>query len=287
MTSPRLTVIGSVNLDLVAHCPKLPEPGETVLGGDFTVSPGGKGGNQALAARLLGAAVDFIACIGADDHGKAATALLREAGVNLDHCRVSTGHPTGVALIAVSDTGENQIVVAPGANSALTADDVPAQIATALIGQLEIPLPALTAAMERCSGFKVLNLAPARDLPDALLAQADLLIVNETEAAFYGRDRLLAFNNRVALTLGREGAVLFHEGREVARARPPQVDVRDTVGAGDAFVAAITTGLIEGMSDQSALEFACAAGALATTRPGAQTGLPDRDAVSTLIQAQP
>ena len=284
MTLPRLTVIGSVNLDLVAHCPKLPEPGETVLGGDFAISPGGKGGNQALAARLLGADVDFIACIGVDDHGAAATRLLREAGVCLDHCRVSSAHPTGVALIAVSEDGENQIVVAPGANSALTADDVPAQIATALIGQLEIPLPALTAAVERCTGFRVLNLAPARDVPDALLAQADLLIVNETEAAFYGQDRLLAFNNRVALTLGREGAVLFHRGREVARARPPQVEVVETVGAGDAFVAALTVGLMEDMGDQRALEFACAAGALATTRPGAQTGLPGRGAVFSLMQ---
>jgi ribokinase len=283
MSAPRISVIGSVNLDLVAHCPALPAPGETILGSNFATSPGGKGGNQALAARLLGAEVDFIGCIGADDHGAAATALLRQAGVNMDHCRVTPSHPTGVALIAVSADGENQIVVAPGANFALTEDDVPPQIATALIGQLEIPVPALSAAVDRCRGFKVLNLAPARGLPDALLSQADLLIVNETEAAFYGQEKLLSFNKRVALTLGGEGAVMFHEGREVARARPPKVDVLDTVGAGDAFVAAIILALLEGRDDQAALEFACAAGALATTNEGAQTGLPDRASVDRLI----
>ena len=283
MSAPQITVIGSINLDLVAHCPKLPGPGETVLGGRFAISPGGKGGNQALAARLLGADVGFIGCIGQDDHAKAATALLRDAGVDFTHCRESADHPTGVALIAVADDGENQIVVAPGANSALTAGDVPAHIGTALIGQLEIPVPALTAAVERCSGFKVLNLAPACELPDPLLAQADLLIVNETEAAYYGQEKLVGFNKRVALTLGGDGAVMFNEGREVARARPPKVDVRDTVGAGDAFVAAITLALLEGQSDQAALEFACAVGALATTKEGAQTGLPDRGAVETLL----
>jgi len=284
MTAAHITVIGSVNLDLVAHCPKLPQPGETILGGDFAVSPGGKGGNQALAARLLGAKVDFIGCIGSDDHATAATKLLRDASVNMDNCRVDTTHPTGVALIAVSEDGENQIVVAPGANAALLADDIPHEIRTALIGQLEIPIPALTAAVERCSGFKVLNLAPAQELPDSLLAQADLLIVNETEAAFYGQENLLGFGKRVALTLGAKGAVMFHEGREVARAQPPKVEVLDTVGAGDAFVGAITLALLEGMSDQGALEFACAVGALATTRLGAQTGLPDRHAVDELLR---
>ncbi|WP_394692690.1 ribokinase [Hyphobacterium sp.] len=283
MSAPGITVIGSINLDLVAHCPKLPEPGETILGDDFSISPGGKGGNQALAARLLGAEVSFIGCIGADDHATAATALLRQAGVNMDQCRISTSHPTGVALIAVSADGENQIVVAPGANFALGEADIPPQIDTALIGQLEIPVPALTAAVDRCPGLKVLNLAPACELPDALLAQADLLIVNETEAAFYGQDKLLGFNKRVALTLGGEGAVMFHAGHEVARARPPKVDVLDTVGAGDAFVAAITLALLEGRGDQAALEFACVVGALATTKEGAQTGLPDRDAVETLL----
>jgi len=283
MTAPCITVIGSVNLDLVAHCPKLPEPGETILGGTFAISPGGKGGNQALAARLLGANVDFIACIGADDHGVAATRLLRGAGVNMNYCRIDETHPTGVALIAVSDDGENQIVVAPGANAALKADDVPGEISSALIGQLEIPVPALAAAVEHCTGFKVLNLAPAQALPDALLAQADLLIVNETEAAYYGQEKLLSFNKRVALTLGSDGAVMFHEGREVARAHPPKVDVLDTVGAGDAFVAAITLALLEGRCDQAALEFACAVGALATTKSGAQTGLADRAGVDALM----
>lgn len=283
MSAPHITVIGSINLDLVARCPTLPAPGETVLGEEFSMSPGGKGGNQALAARLLGADVDFIGCIGADDHAVAATKLLRDAGVNTDQCRAEKSLATGVALIAVSDDGENLIVVAPGANAALSAADVPARISTALIGQLEIPVMALTAAIERCEGFKVLNLAPAQTVPDSLLSQADLLIVNETEAAFYGQEKLLGFNRRVALTLGAEGAVMYREGREVARARPPKVGVVDTVGAGDAFVAAITLAILEGRDDQAALEFACAVGAIATTRHGAQTGLPDRAEVETLL----
>jgi ribokinase len=283
MSAKTLSVIGSVNLDLMVCCETLPLPGETVLGGRFTASPGGKGANQALAARRLGAKVCLIAKVGRDAHADQALALLRADGVDLCACSQVDEFPTGVALINVAADGENQIVVAPGANADLKAADLPDRIDTALIGQLEIPIPALDAAVQRCSGFISLNLAPARPLPDSLLSAADLLIVNETEAAFYGLERLHASGAAVAMTLGAEGAVLFRGGQEVARARPPSVNVVDSVGAGDAFVAAMTLALIDGKSDEDALAYACCVGALATTRPGAQTGLPDRAEADALI----
>lgn len=283
MNPVALSVIGSVNLDLVARCAALPQPGETLLGGAFAAYPGGKGANQALAARRLGADVRFIGKIGRDGHADQAQALLHADGVDMSACSVSADHPTGVALIIVAADGENQIVVAPGANADLEPGDVPTKIDTALIGQLEIPVPALEAAVQRCSGFISLNLAPARDLPDSLLAAADLLIVNETEAGFYGLDRLHASGATVAMTLGSEGAVLFRNGKETSRARPPAVKVVDTVGAGDAFVAAITLALIHGQPDDEALAYACAVGALATTRQGAQTGLPGQAEIAALM----
>jgi ribokinase len=285
MSAMGLSVIGSVNLDLVIRCEALPKPGETLLGGQFAALPGGKGANQALAASRLGADVRLIGKVGHDAHADQALALLRAGGVDLTACSHSDRHPTGVALITVAADGENQIVVAPGANSDLAATDLPDRIDTALIGQLEIPIPALNAAVIRCSGFISLNLAPARALPDGLIAAADLLIVNETEAEAYGLERLHASGAAIALTLGAEGAVIFRNGKEVARARPPEIKVVDTVGAGDAFVAAITLALMDGMPDAEALAYACCVGALATTRHGAQTGLPDQAEVAAMMAA--
>ncbi|WP_421789087.1 ribokinase [Hyphobacterium sp.] len=276
MTTPLITVVGSVNLDLIAECPHLPAPGETVLGGAFHTAPGGKGANQALAARRLGADVDLIACVGNDDHAAQALELLKAAGVALEQCRTRPGHATGVALINVSETGDNQIVVAPGANTVLSPSDIPEIIDGALIGQLETPVLALEAALKICDGLKVVNLAPAMPLDDAFLKLADILVVNEVEAEFYGLERLNRLGNSVVLTLGAKGAVMFREGKEVARAAPPIVDAIDTVGAGDTFVGALTVGFLEGKSDEEALAFACVAGALATTKQGAQPAIPDR-----------
>lgn len=287
LTPPRITVVGSVNLDLVARCDHLPIAGETVLGGRFAQHPGGKGANQALAARRLGADVSLLARVGRDAEADAALALLREDGVDLSGCAVSDDAPTGVALIAVSDDGENQIVVAPGANEKLTAADLPRQIDGALIGQLEIPTDTLIAATERCRGFICLNLAPARDVPDSVLDRADLLIVNETEAAFYGEPRLKRAGGLLAVTLGARGAVLYRDGTEIARAHPPSIDVADTTGAGDTFVAALVVGLLEAHPDADALAFACAAGAASATRHGAQPALPRREAVDALYATVP
>lgn len=276
MNPVRITVAGSVNLDLVARCPRLPQAGETVLGGSFAQHPGGKGANQALAARRLGANVEMIACVGDDAHAEAALALLKLDGVGLSGCRTLPDVSTGVALIAVGEDGENQIVVAPGANAGLTPADIPDRIDGALLAQLEIPVDTVLRAAQVTTGLVALNLAPALPVPDTLLACAGLVIVNETEAAAYGRDRLFAPERLTAITLGAAGAELYRGTGRIARSRPPRVTVVDTTGAGDTAAAALLVALEEGREPQAALDFACAAGALAVTREGAQTSLPRR-----------
>ncbi|MBK8198147.1 MAG: ribokinase [Acidobacteria bacterium] len=277
-----ITVIGSVNLDLVASGAPLPHPGETVTGARLARYPGGKGANQALAAARLGHKVRLVAAVGNDDMAEEALKLLRNGGVDLSATHYLSGETTGTALIAVSPEGENLIVVCPGANNALTAEDAAASPIEHMLGVLEVPVPALLAAAARATGFVALNLAPAMSVPPELLAEADLLVVNETEAAFYG-DTLHAPGRRVAISLGGEGAELWKGGVRIASARPPAVRVVDTVGAGDTFFAALACALIEGQPDEAALQFAVAAGAAACTRPGAQPSLPNRVDVDALL----
>lgn len=281
-----ITVVGSVNLDLVASGAPLPHPGETVTGARLARYPGGKGANQALAAARLGQCVRLIAAVGNDDMAEEALKLLRAGGVNLSATHFLNGETTGVALIAVSPEGENLIVVCPGANNALTPADIYGQAIEHMIGVLEVPVPTLLAAARRATGFVALNLAPALPVPPELLAEADLLVVNETEAAVYG-DSLHAPGRYVAVSLGADGAELWKGGIRIASARPPKVHVVDTVGAGDTFCAALTAALIEGKDDASALEFAVAAAAAACTRPGAQPSLPMRPDVEALLKAGP
>jgi ribokinase len=276
-----ITVVGSVNLDLVATGARLPAPGETVTGATLARHPGGKGANQALAAQRLGAAVRLVACVGHDTMAAEALALLKAEGVDLQACQVDPGAPTGVALIAVSAWGENQIVVAAGANAELRAEHLPARNEGALICQLEIPVETVAAAVAQATGFVCLNLAPAIEVPDAVLRRADLLVANDAEAAVY-RERLHG-RGLTAVTHGAAGATLFRDGRVVAQATPPSVTAVDTTGAGDAFVAALTVALLEGRSEAQALAFACAAGALTATRPGAQPSLPGRAEVDALL----
>ncbi len=278
----RILVIGSVNLDLSATVSRLPRAGETVTGAKLSRYPGGKGANQALAAQRLGANVALLACVGADPAANEALALLREAHVDLRHLRVDADAATGIALIAVAESGENHIVVAPGANAVLTLEGVDLPEADALICQLEVPAATARDALERFDGLVCVNLAPARDVDDALIERADLVVVNEIEAAFYG-ERLAACRGYVAKTHGRNGAELIRGGKVVATAPAPEVDAIDTVGAGDAFTAALTVALVEGREPEQALRFACAAGSLATTRKGAQPSLPTRDAVEALL----
>jgi ribokinase len=277
-----ITVVGSVNLDLVASGAPLPHPGETVTGARLARYPGGKGANQALAAARLGQKVRLIAAVGNDDMAEEALKLLRAGGVDLSATHFLNGETTGVALIAVSPDGENLIVVCPGANNALTAADSDGETIEHMMGVLEVPVPALLAAARRATGLVALNLAPAMPVPDALLAEADLLVVNEGEAAFYGT-ALHAPGRYVAVSLGADGAELWKGGLQIASAKPPLVRVVDTVGAGDTFCAALTSALVEGMAEDKALAFAVAAGAATCTKPGAQPSLPQRADVEALL----
>jgi ribokinase len=277
-----ITVVGSINLDFVASAPSLPAPGETVTGATLMRHPGGKGANQALAAEKLGAEVALIGRVGNDGMADVALALLEDFGVDLAGVEVDIAAPTGVALIAVDPSGENQIVVAAGANHMVTPEQLPARIEGPLIVQLELPIETVEAAVGRAVGFVCANLAPAAPVSEALLRRADLIVVNEVEAAFYG-DMLHHGGGRVVITQGARGAEMYHRGVKMAWATPPAITAVDATGAGDAFVGAITVALLEGMDPADALHFACAAGAVAATRPGAQPSLPTREEVEALL----
>jgi ribokinase len=267
MAAPTLTVVGSINLDLVALAERLPRPGETVSGARFSRVPGGKGANQAVAAARLGAEVTFVGCVGRDELAEPALAGLREAGVG--ERWVTKEAPTGIALVTVDAVGETTIVVAPGANAELRPEDLVLGEADAVLCQQEIPAETVARAAELAPRF-FLNAAPARDgAPDA-----ELTIVNRLELEALGeRDGL------VCLTLGAEGALLLEDGKEVARAEPPVVEAVDGTAAGDAFTACLVVSLLEGKPREESLRRACAAGALAASRLGAQTSLPTREEV--------
>jgi ribokinase len=270
--APRITVVGSANTDHVARCERLPRPGETVTDAVFERIPGGKGANQAVAAARLGARVRFVGRIGRDD---LVLRSLEREGVDTSGVVRDDGE-TGVALILVDAAGENVIVVAPGANRRLSPGEVSVGQADAVICQLEIPLPAVKAAAEQ-AGFFCLNAAPARDLGE-LDREPDLVVVNR-----YEYERIEARAELVALTLGADGAVLLERGREVARARPPEITAVDGTAAGDAFCAALVVSLMQGRDRAVALTRACAAGAIAASRPGAQPSLPTAEEVDALL----
>lgn len=280
----KIAVVGSINLDVTARAHRLPVAGETITDATLFQAPGGKGGNQALAARRLGVEVSLVACVGNDANADAALALLRSEGVDLSGVIVDDDTATGVALIVVAAGGENQIVVAPGANRRLSPTSLPLVVADAVMCQLEIPIDVVVAASEVTSGLFCLNAAPVREVPDSVLTRCDLLVVNEVEYSSFVEQMPLV-GGMVAVTLGADGARLLHRGREVARAEPPPVDVVDTVGAGDCFVAALVVAFLEGRPPPEALRFAVAAGALATTQSGAQPALPKREAVEALLVA--
>ena len=266
MTAPSLTVVGSINIDLVARVDRLPKPGETVGGATFRRVPGGKGANQAVAAKRLGASVRFVGRVGSDTF---ALDALEAEGVDVTAVTRDDGE-SGVALIFVDAEGENVIVVAPGANARLE----PQPVAGAVLCQLEIPdEPVLAAA--RDASFFCLNAAPARPID----VEADLLVVNRYEVETVSSGKL------VALTLGAEGAVLLADGREIARAVPPKVDAVDGTAAGDAFTACLVVSHLEGREWDEALTRACAAGAIAASRFGAQPSLPTVKEVDEVLAA--
>jgi len=268
--APRVVIVGSINLDLVARCERFPRPGETVTGASLIPSPGGKGANQAVACARLGANVTLIGAVGSDSFADEATGVLHTEGIKLELERSDL--PTGIALILVDATGETMIAVSAGANGTLGEVELPAH--DAVLCQLEIPDRAVISAWEGCTGLYCLNAAPMRPMP----VDPDLTVVNRYELeALSRRDGL------VAVTLGAEGASLLEDGEEVARAKPPSVDTVDGTGAGDAFCACLVVSLLEGLDPQQALERACAAGALAASRLGAQSSLPTASEVDELL----
>jgi ribokinase len=310
---PRLTVLGSLNIDISVAVPRLPAPGETVLGAGATIAPGGKGANQAVAAARLGGAVRMVGCTGDDEFGRMARSALSADGVDITGVRAVPGGPTGLAMITVDPAGENAIVVAPGANALAGQAEVTAALSAAadiLVLSAEIPAAMLGAALAGARGAAdgaarpgasggaaprtaalmtcLLNLAPApRDAAALLAGGVDWLVVNESEAAAVLGRPVAGLDGAVAaardlrglgarhavVTAGSRGAALDGpEGAEAARA--PAVRSVDSVGAGDAFVAALAVCLAAGVAHGEALHAACAAGATATTRHGTQEALP-------------
>ena len=271
MPAPRIAVVGSVNLDLVARCATLPRAGETVTGATLARFPGGKGANQAVACARLGADVTFVGAVGRDAFAPEALVGLWDAGVKLDLQEVD--EPTGIALITVDDAGETTIVVSPGANACVGGFELPP--ADAVLCQQEIPDAAITSAWEQASALFCLNAAPARRVS----VDPDIAVVNRFEL-----DALARTDGLLALTLGAEGAVLLEDGEEVGRAAPPYVEVVDGTAAGDAFTACLLVSLLEERDRNEALTRACAAGAIAASRLGAQPSLPTAAEVDAILR---
>ncbi len=303
--SARIAVVGSLNADLVVHVDQFPRAGETLTGHGFSRFPGGKGANQAYAAARLGGSVAMIGQVGADEHGDWLAAHLAAAGVDTASVRRDESEATGVALITVDATGQNQIVLAPGANGTFTPERfTPLGLAVSgaqvLLLQLEIPLDTVVAAARaaRTRGtIVILDPAPAQSLPDALVQTVDYLTPNETELAALTdggevhdaadvRDRAAQLTGRgaarVLVKWGARGAVLFAGGEEHWWPAHP-VRVLDTTAAGDAFNGAFAVALAEGASADEAGRYATAAAAIAVTRAGAQTGMPTRAEVDRLL----
>ncbi|MFI7211855.1 ribokinase [Micromonospora maritima] len=294
MQQTRIAVVGSANMDLVGTAAVLPRPGETVLGSEFVMLPGGKGANQAVAAVRAGASCVFLGAIGSDAFGVTLRARITAAGVDTTHLRVMYG-PSGVALVMVGGAGENAILVTPGANEAFTApteDELTAvREADVLVAQLEVPVETVTEAARaaRAGGTRVvLNAAPARPLPADLLAATDLLVVNEPEAqALTGRGRdepaaLLDLVPRAVLTLGGDGAWYVDRDRPAVHVPAVPVDVVDSTAAGDAFTAALAVAWGEGRDLVEAVRWAAAAGAACVRRLGASVALPHRAEIDAL-----
>ncbi len=288
-------VVGSLNIDQNIRVRSLPRAGETVRGSDATFSPGGKGGNQAVAAARAGATVKFTGAVGDDAHGRRILEVLSEASIDAGHVRVSGTAATGTAVIAVDDRGENQIIVSPGANSGLTAADVEAGLAAVhagdvLVLQLEIPTALVRQAARTAKSrgaFVILNAAPAPRQIDGLLDDVDLLVVNEQEiqvladlAGIPGNHRNLAqtlppvLGPAIVCTAGADGSFTVLDG-SLVHVPATKVDARDTTGAGDTFVGYLAASLADIPNDLSAaMIHATRASALAVTRTGAMESIP-------------
>jgi ribokinase len=288
-----ILVAGSANLDFVVRAPHVPRPGETVLGRELAMIPGGKGANQAVAcARAGGAPTQMLVALGQDAFARTLEDSLREAGVQLHVVRAAS-EATGVALICIADNAENAITVAPGANSMLRASDVPDLEGVGyLLMQLETPLDTVLelARVARAKGIKVvLNAAPARPLSDELLGALDVLIVNEDELAIVAAERgsIEAMLSAVKVpcvivTLGSRGS-RARDGNKFVSQPAFKVDAVDTTAAGDTFCGVLVASLSAAASLPEALRRASAAAALSTTRVGAQVSIPTYDEVEALL----
>lgn len=292
-----ITVIGSINLDLVANVERLPGPGETVPGTAFVTSPGGKGANQALAARRAGATVRMIGAVGDDGFARAALDLLKRGGVDLDCVRRASA-PTGTALILVAASGENMIAVVPGANDAVgaeRAEEAGMDQDDIVLLQHEIPLATVEAALDaaaRAGAVAILNTAPFRAEAAPFLAKAGLVVANETEFDLYAQALGLVGEDREArmrefsaqtgrtliVTLGGEG-VLAAEGGDLFHTPATPITPVDTVGAGDTFCGYLAAGLDAGLPLRAAIAQAARAASLACLKPGAQPSIPTADEV--------
>ncbi|WP_203579904.1 ribokinase [Microbacterium hibisci] len=271
MSAPRaeLTVVGSINVDLVARVERAPGRGETVGDGVLARQPGGKGANQAVAAARLGATVRMVGAVGSDDMGAYLLDSLATAGVDTSDVQIVDGE-SGMALIVVDGDGENSIVVCAEANSRIDPERVAVPDDSAVLAQLEIADGVIERAISATSGFVALNAAPARPFSAALLERVDLFIVNEHEYELLPELRTA---RSVAVTLGADGAMLLRNGEVVARCAARRAEVVNTVGAGDAFCAALTIGLIRGEDPRAALARACEVGAAAVEDPASQPQL--------------
>ena len=269
----RVLVLGSLNVDLVTSVERHPRPGETVLGDGLSRLAGGKGANQAVAARAAGVEVTMVGCVGADAGGAAYRKRLAERGIDSEHVRTASGEPTGIALIAVSDDAENAIIVVPGANAALDDREVEAveslTVGDVLLLQLEVPLPVVCRAARRATarGVRVvINIAPYAALPADVIALADPVIANEHEAVALAESG--AVPGSLLVTYGANGT--SWNGRTWSARSVPHHQVLDTTGAGDAFCGALAAALALGHDESHAMDAALAAGASAVRRVGAQ-----------------
>ena len=307
-----ITVVGSLNADLVVAVRRFPGPGETVTGHDFAVFPGGKGANQAFAAgRLAGGdmPVHMVGQVGADTYGEWLCQSLAQAGVDVRHVRVDAAAPTGLAMVAIDASAQNQIVVVPGANGsfnpvALTAAHHAVADAAVVLLQLEIPLPTVQTAARiarEAGAVVILDPAPARTVADVLLRSVDYLTPNESElsvltggapqatlrrgdAVTRARQLIARGATKVLVKMGRQGALLVTEGAEHLQPAFP-VEAVDTTAAGDAFNAGLAFALARGARESEALRYAAATAAVCVTRPGAQPSMPSRGEVEALFNS--